>query len=166
MESLVSRFTNLLTSNDDLITTMYRSTGYRFKNKSVLEEALTHTSKRVGNYKIATNQRLEQLGDSVLQFIITDYLFHKNPSAEVQFLNDERKKLVSNDKLREIAIDVGLPQNGLIGFAEGFKTEGFKGYCDFVESMIGAIYVDSGKCLEDGKSPVKTFIYRFWKLNP
>jgi len=57
--------------------------GYTFKNQELLKQCLTHDSLRADNPNIPTYQRLEFLGDTVLQFIITEYLFNKFP--QVQF---------------------------------------------------------------------------------
>ena len=65
--------------------------GYTFQNKELLKQALTHDSLRVSNPSLPTYQRLEFLGDSVIQFVITDFLYNKFPKVSTShgFLKDD-----------------------------------------------------------------------------
>jgi len=119
--------------------------GYKFRNPRLLEEALTHPS--IGHETQRhhfNNQRLEFLGDAILQLVITEYLFHHfNTEAEGQ-LTKLRSRLVSRDTLRIRAVALDLGQYLMIGRGEeasgGRKRAST--LADAYEALIGAIYLD------------------------
>lgn len=114
--------------------------GYTFKNESLLEQALTHRS--VGS---KNNERLEFLGDSILNFVIADALFQQFPENSEGDLSRLRAHLVNGDTLADIARDLKLGDFLRLGAGE-LKSGGFKRdsiLADAVESILGAIYTDS-----------------------
>lgn len=121
--------------------------GYKFRNPLLLTEALTHPS--VGHEAKRdhpSNQRLEFLGDAVLQLVITERLFrHFNEEAEGS-LTKLRSRLVSRDTLRTYAVNLGLGAHLIMGRGEeasgGRERASMLG--DAFEALIGAIYLDSG----------------------
>lgn len=115
--------------------------GYRFNDTALLELALTHRSKSAKN-----NERLEFLGDSILNFTIAEALFHQFPDEKEGVLSRLRASLVKGDTLAEVAREFDLGDFLLLGGGE-LKSGGFRRdsiLADAVEAIIGAIYLDSG----------------------
>lgn len=115
--------------------------GYRFRDTGLLQEALTHRS--VGS---VNNERLEFLGDSVLNTIISSRLFERNPSAPEGDLSRMRARLVRGSTLGELATGIGLGQQIRLGEGER-KSGGFRRtsiLADALEALIGAIFLDGG----------------------
>jgi ribonuclease-3 len=120
--------------------------GYKFRNSLLLAEALTHPS--VGHETQRhhfNNQRLEFLGDAILQLVITEYLFnHFSAEAEGQ-LTKLRSRLVSRETLRIRAAALDLGRYLMIGRGEEASggRERASTLADAYEALIGAIYLDS-----------------------
>jgi ribonuclease-3 len=113
---------------------------YTFKNKEFLETSLTHRS--VGNNN---NERLEFLGDSILNFVIASALYQKFPEAKEGELSRLRASLVNRDTLAELAREIQLGDYLILGQGE-LKTGGCARssiLSDAMEAVIGAIYLDS-----------------------
>ncbi len=113
--------------------------GFDAQNLSLYKEAFAHPSKKLGyNY-----QRLEFLGDAILNFVVASYVFEKYPQVSEGELSKLRTKLVNKQILREIALKLKLDRwiNHNLTPAELEKSSV---YCDVVESLIGAIYLDKG----------------------
>lgn len=130
---------------------------YQFKNIKLLEEALTHDSHRVNNATIPTYQRLEFLGDSVLNLVITEYLFRNNQNFTEGQLTARRKELTEGKKQTEIANEIKLQEH--VSFGLSVKPEQFSRVGSFVESLIGAVYIDGGF------EAARGVINRLWKIN-
>lgn len=115
--------------------------GYDFKDIEFLQLALTHRSKGGTN-----NERLEFLGDSIVNFVVAEALFEKFPQAKEGKLSRLRAGLVRGTTLAELARDFDLGDFLLLGSGElksgGFNRESI--LADAVEAIIGAIYLDSG----------------------
>jgi ribonuclease-3 len=120
---------------------------YKFRNALLLAEALTHPS--VGHetqqYHF-DNQRLEFLGDAVLQLVISEYLFQHFGAAPEGQLTKLRSRLVSRDALKTHAINLDLGSYLMLG--RGEESSGGRGrdstLADGFEALIGAIYLDGG----------------------
>lgn len=116
--------------------------GYSFQDKSWLELALTHRSVS-GNHN---NERLEFLGDSILNFAVADFLYQQFPREKEGVLSRYRAQLVKQDTLAEVARDLALGDHLLLGAGElksgGFRRESI--LADAVEAVLGGIYRDSG----------------------
>ena len=125
---------------------LYKSIGYVFSNENLLNEALTHPSlayENTGN--LPDNQRLEFLGDAVLQLVLTNDLFNRFPEFSEGLLTKLRSRLVSTKALEEYAKFINLGDYILLGKGEE-KTGGRSRtgiLADAFESLIGAIYLDS-----------------------
>ncbi len=118
-----------------------RRLAYRFNNPALLDEALTHRSVGARN-----NERLEFLGDSVLNFVIADELFQKYSTINEGDLSRLRASLVNRDSLADIARELELGACLKLGSGE-LKSGGFRRssiIADAVESILGAVYCDSG----------------------
>ncbi len=121
--------------------------GYQFRNARLLEEALTHPSVRHETQRESfDNQRLEFLGDAVLQLVMTERLFrHFDEEAEGR-LTKLRSRLVSRETLRTYALAIDLGAHLILG--KGEEASGGRDRSstlgDAFEALIGAIYLDSG----------------------
>jgi ribonuclease-3 len=119
--------------------------GYKFRNPLLLAEALTHPS--VGHEtqkKHFSNQRLEFLGDAILQLVITEYLYsHFGGEAEGQ-LTKLRSRLVSRETMKNHAAAIDLGRHLMMGRGEEASggRERTSTLADAFEALIGAIYLD------------------------
>jgi ribonuclease III len=135
---------------EEILEKIYRHLGYRFKDLSLLRCALTHRS--VSGSVLENNERLEFLGDALLNVMIAELLFHKFPRAKEGDLSRLRAHLVSGATLAEISLSLNLGSYILLGVGElrsgGFNRESI--LADALEAMIAAIYLDSGMgaCVE------------------
>ena len=113
---------------------------YEFSNTDLLLEAITHKSISKVNY-----ERLEFLGDAVIQLIITEYLYKKYPDHQEGHLSREKQAIVSKKVLSNISINIGLPNilrsNNLAIESNDSLKESLS--TDIMESIIGAIFLDS-----------------------
>jgi ribonuclease-3 len=115
--------------------------GYQFQDKRQLQLALTHRSHSATN-----NERLELLGDSILNFVVGEDLFTRFPEAREGQLSRLRSQLVKGDTLAEIAREFELGECLILGEGE-LKSGGQERdsiLADSVEAIIGAIYIESG----------------------
>ena len=118
---------------------------YRFKNRSLLLEALTHRSySRVND--IESNQRLEFLGDAVLELCTSRALFEKYPDRDEGTLTEARSAMVKGSNLTKVAEELDLGRFVLLGDNEnqrgGHRNPSI--LADLYESLIGAVYLDGG----------------------
>lgn len=119
--------------------------GYTFKNKALLELALTHSSFANEN-DCESNERLEFLGDSILSLVVSESLYKKYSSVDEGRLSKMRASLVCEQALACIAKKINLSDSILLGKGEE-KTGGRDRasiVSDAFESIIAAIYLDSG----------------------
>ncbi len=122
------------------IAELARKLGYEFSDTGLFELALTHRSCGKKN-----NERLEFLGDSILNFVIADDLFVRFPQAREGQLSRLRARLVKGETLAEIARELQLGDYLRLGSGE-LKSGGYRRdsiLADAVEAIIGAIYLDS-----------------------
>ncbi len=117
--------------------------GYKFKNRQYLIEALTHKSYN----KPYNNERLEFIGDSIVNFAITMYLYKYFPESDEGSLSKLRSSLVSQAGLYKIAEYLSIGRYILISDAEDRNQGRYKKslLADSVEAIIAAIYLDSGE---------------------
>ena len=119
---------------------LQRALGYQFVDASLLNLALTHRS--VGG---RNNERLEFLGDSILNHIIAESLYHQFPDGREGDMSRMRAALVKGDTLAEVARELDLGEHLLLGSGErksGGKRRGSI-LADALEAVIGAILLDS-----------------------
>lgn len=119
---------------------------YKFRNSLLLAEALTHPSLGHETHRHHfDNQRLEFLGDAVLQLIFTEYLFDRYPDASEGQLTKLRARIVSREGLRIHADALGLGHFLMMG--KGEETSGGRhrasALADAYEALVGALYLDS-----------------------
>ena len=121
------------------------SIGYRFKNKLILKNALTHTSYANEN-NVQSNEKLEFLGDSILEFISSKYIYSKYPNLKEGEMTKVRADVVCEKSLYKVALKHNFSDFLYIGKSQiindGNKRPSI--LADSVESVIAAIYFDSG----------------------
>lgn len=116
--------------------------GYSFKNKKLLENAFVHSSYANETGK-ESNERLEFLGDSVLELICTEELFAAFDGTEGK-LTKYRASLVSENALSFVVDQLKLHEYLLRGKGERKKAPTSAEKCDLYEAIIGALYLDGG----------------------
>lgn len=121
---------------------------YRFQQQRLLIEALTHKSylNEAGGAEEADNERLEFLGDAVLDLIVSEYLVHTFPEAAEGELSKLRSRLVSEKTLSIVAQRIGLGDLLRLGRGET-KTQGHSKpsiLADALEAVVAAVYLDGG----------------------
>ncbi|MGO1469333.1 MAG: ribonuclease III [Tissierella sp.] len=145
--------------NEDL-KILENKLNYTFRNKSFLKNSLTHSSyaneKNLGI--INSNERLEFLGDAILNLIVSQYLYKKYPNHSEGELTKIRAKVVCESSLAYVAREIGVGDYLLLGKGEestgGRNRESI--LADTTEAIIGAVYMDS-----DFKETNKQLLDRF-----
>lgn len=115
--------------------------GYGPVDVDLFAQALTHRSASSGN-----NERLEFLGDAVINLVIADQLYREYPQAAEGDLSRLRSRIVSEDPLAEVAAELGIGDILRLGSGE-LKSGGFRRQsilADALEALIGALYLDGG----------------------
>lgn len=132
---------------------------YQFQNKKLLRQAMTHSS-FANEHKLdksSCNERLEFLGDAVLEIVSSDFLYHKYADKPEGELTKIRASIVCEPTLAYCASDIELGAYLLLG--KGEEATGGRGrnsvVSDALEALIGAIYLDGGF------ANAKEFIHRF-----
>jgi ribonuclease III len=126
---------------DELLTWAERSFGHVFRQPALCEAAVTHRS-AAGEH----NERLEFLGDSILNCVVARWLYDAHPAADEGDLSRLRATLVSGESLAQVAAGLGLSEHLRLGSGE-LKSGGFRRasiLADALEAMLGAIFLDSG----------------------
>jgi len=125
-----------------------KSLGVSFANKSLLKQALTHSSYINENpdFVLLSNERLEFLGDAILDFIVAEKLYKEFPELPEGKLTAIRASLVCRDALTEVASSLGLGDYLLLGRGEEASKGRTKpsNLANAMEAVIGAIYLDQG----------------------
>jgi ribonuclease-3 len=122
------------------LAALMRKIDYQFKDEKLLSLAMTHRSKGARNY-----ERLEFLGDSILGFVVAEFLFHKFPHLAEGKLSRMRSSLVRKETLAVVARELDMSNYLILGEGE-LKSGGFNRdsiLADTVESLIGALYLDA-----------------------
>ncbi len=121
--------------------TLMNNLGYQFKNPALLRQALTHPSMGPDD-----NQRLEFLGDAVLQYIMSDILYQRNPVSREGKLTHQRALLVCEAALSQVAR--GLHVGEALIMDKGEEQTGGRSkpsvLCDAMEAILAAAYLDGG----------------------
>ncbi len=122
-----------------------KNIGYTFKNKELLKKALTHTSYAYEN-KIESNEKLEFLGDSILEFVSSRYIYEKYPKLKEGEMTKVRATVVCEESLYKVAKLHNFSDFLYLGKSErlsgGNKRPAI--LADSVEAVIAAIYLDGG----------------------
>lgn len=125
-----------------------------FNNISLLEQAFTHSSyvNEHRNLRISDNERLEFLGDAVLELLVSRFLFQTYPNVSEGKLTKLRAAIVREDSLASFAKECGFDQ--FIRLGKGEENSGGRKraslLCDLFESFLGAVYLDQGLEVVEG----------------
>lgn len=144
---------------EERLTELEEKIRYRFRDRRLLRQALTHSSyaneQRINKFE--DYERLEFLGDAVLELVSSDFLFREEKDMAEGQLTRRRSSMVCEPALAFCARDIALEQYILLG--KGEEATGGRGrdsiVSDVMEAVIGAIYLDSG--IEEASG----FIHRF-----
>lgn len=126
---------------DKAATWLKQSLAYEFADQALLKRALTHRSAPGGN-----NERLEFLGDAVLQMLVSELVFAERPDASEGRLSRLRSSLVKDSTLSRIAAEIGVGKHLILGPGER-KSGGHRRasiLADALEALFGAVYLDAG----------------------
>ena len=118
-----------------------RKLGHSFVNEALIRTALTHRS-----FGVPNNERLEFLGDGILDFVIADALYHRFPELPEGDLSRLRANLVRQETLHRLALTLGVGEFLRLGEGE-LKSGGAQRpsiLADALEALFGAIYLDAG----------------------
>lgn len=145
--------------NDGLIA-LQRRLQHEFSNANLLSRAVTHRS-----FSVDHNERLEFLGDSVLNLAVADLLYERLSALPEGDLSRVRANLVKQETLHQLAVELGLPE--VIRLGEGEARSGGQKrpsiLADALEAVIGAVYLDAGFAAAQG------LVHRLFKaveINP
>lgn len=118
-----------------------KTLSYEFNDVALLQQALTHRSSPGAN-----NERLEFLGDAVLDFVISEVVYRAHPEAAEGDLSKLRSSLVKDTSLADLAKGLGIGEHLILGGGErksgGHRRESI--LADALEALIGAVYLDAG----------------------
>jgi len=128
---------------------LQESLDLNFKDLNLIKQAVVHRSylNEHPDFKIGHNERLEFLGDAVLEIVVTEYLYLTYPQVPEGDLTNWRASLVNSKMLYEVANELGIEKNLYLSKGEA-KDKDKKSrqfiLADAVEAIIGAIYLDQG----------------------
>ena len=139
--------------------TLEAKLGYRFRDRSLLENALTHSSYANENKsQLGSNERLEFLGDSILGMVTADFLYAEHPDLPEGDLTRTRAALVCEESLVEVATAWDL--GAYLRLGRGEETGGGRERpsirADAVEAVLAAVYLDGG--LDQCRAIIRRFI--------
>ncbi len=121
---------------------------YQFQNAELLSQALTHKSfvNENGRRHLLHNEKLEFLGDAVLDLLLSEYLMEKFPADDEGNLSKKRASLVNESVLAQIALDLNLSERILLGKGEVLSNGNKKPrlLASVYEALLGAVFLDGG----------------------
>lgn len=123
---------------------IYKITGYYPDDIKIYEQAFLHRSSSVEdeNGKSLNNERLEFLGDAILDAIVADIVYVHFPNKKEGYLTNTRSKIVKRETLNHIALELGLDK--MVKYATKVNTHNNYIYGNALEALIGAVYLDHG----------------------
>ncbi len=127
------------------LSILEKNIGYKFKNVDLLKKALTHTSYAYEN-KVESNEKLEFLGDSILEFLSSKYIYKNYPNLKEGEMTKVRATVVCEESLYKIANKHNFSDFLYVGKSERMHQGNRKAaiMADSVEAVIAAMYFDSG----------------------
>jgi ribonuclease III len=125
-------------------TSLKKLLGFRPGNLRLYEIAFIHRSASftLPNGRKVNNERLEYLGDAVLDVILSDFLFQKFPDASEGFMTKIRSRIVNHDVLNQLAVSMGLNNLLVSNISSSNPTKNLFG--DALEALIGSLFLDKG----------------------
>lgn len=141
---LLQRIKLLRHTDKGLYSSIFHITGFCPKDIKLYEQAFVHKSSSIEteNGKWLNNERLEFLGDAVLDVVVADILFRKYPYKKEGFLTNTRSKIVSRETLNRVALELGL--DSMVIYSTKLNAHNNYMYGNALEALIGAIYLDQG----------------------
>jgi ribonuclease III len=133
-----------IVNKQEFASRLKKITGFRTSNLRIYEAAFIHRSASftLPDGKRINNERLEFLGDAVLDTILSDYLFEKYPDANEGFMTKIRSRIVNREILNQLAISMGIDKILVSNVSSNSYTRNL--YGDALEAFIGALFVDKG----------------------
>lgn len=128
--------------------------GYRFSDRALLQEALTHTSAGKGR----DNQRLEFLGDALLNFSVARLLYRERPDWQEGPMSKFRGVLVRTDSLHQWALELGLDRALSAAHPRKAPPMGPKPLADALEALLAAVYLDAQAGGQDGSAAAMALV--------
>lgn len=142
-ENIIGRIRLLFRKDKELYSSFYKILGFYPKHIQYYEQAIHHKSssiKKEGCW--VNNERLEFLGDAILDAIIGDIVFRHFEGKREGFLTNTRSKIVQRETLNKLAVEIGLDK--LVIFSTHTSAHNSYMYGNAFEALIGAIYLDRG----------------------
>ena len=125
----------------ELISFIVKKFGYRPKNLKLFQQALTHKSYSNTKNNVESNERLEFLGDTVIDLIVAEYLYEKFPDKDEGFLTKVKAKIVNRNMLSSIGAEIELAKQIRYKTGRSIRIATIEG--NAFEAIIGALYLDS-----------------------
>ncbi len=153
---------------DDLISEIETVIGIKFNQKTLLLKSIIHKSLLNENpdMGLESNERLEFLGDSIIQASVSDLLYNKHPDWAEGTLSQARSKLVNRESLAKLSITLGLGK--YLKISNGEEESGGRNkdsnLADAFEALVGAIFLDQG--FDTAQSFVNSFMVPLDIQNP
>lgn len=116
--------------------------GYKPQNVSYFIQALTHKSSLTDQQQLAANERLEFLGDSILDAVVASFVYHKYPEIDEGQLTKIKSRIVNRKSLSAIGERMGIRKHLIYSQGRSINLAGLEG--NAFEALIGAIYLDGG----------------------
>ncbi len=143
IQYIKDRVNLLVHRNQEIYLAIYNILGFTPRDISIYKEALHHKSLSIKEKgKKLNNERLEFLGDAILDSVVSDMLFNNFSAENEGFLTTTRSKLVKRDTLNKLSISIGLDK--LVKSANRSHSHNFYIYGNALEAFIGAVYLDAG----------------------
>ena len=121
----------------------YRMLGFYPRNIEIYQQALLHKSSSVKEKgRLLNNERLEFLGDAILDAVVADIVYKKFEGKREGFLTNTRSKIVQRETLNQVAVQIGLDK--LIKFTTRQSSHNSYMSGNAFEALVGAIYLDRG----------------------
>ncbi|HVN96997.1 MAG TPA: ribonuclease III [Syntrophorhabdaceae bacterium] len=143
-------------------TALEKTIQYTFKDRGLYEQAVTHSScfNEKKEARPSDNEKLEYLGDAILNTVISVLLYKKYKDRNEGFLSNARSSLVKRETLTEIAKKINLGKHMSYGNADGAVPEESKVLSNMFEALVGAMYLDGG--MRKATSVIKTLFIPYF----
>lgn len=141
---LYKRIRLLKNKNKEPYSSLYKILGFYPDNVHVYEQAFLHKSSSIegGDGKWLNNERLEFLGDAILDAIVADIVYKYFQNKREGFLTNTRSKIVQRETLNRVALELGLDK--MVVYSAKLSSHNNHMYGNALEALIGAIYLDQG----------------------
>lgn len=144
IRQLIDKIRLLFRKDKESYLCFYRITGFMPRNISIYRQALVHKSTLLKSDKgrPLNNERLEFLGDAILDAIVADLVYKHFENRKEGFLTNTRSKIVQRETLNKVAVEIGLDK--LVKYTIRSSTHNSNLYGNAFEAFVGAIYLDLG----------------------